>query len=60
MWDSDQAASVKPAGLVRLVRDIRVIEQALGDGAKHVYVNELPGRMKPRISNEMCALQTHA
>ncbi|MCW5951022.1 MAG: N-acetylneuraminate synthase family protein [Propionibacteriaceae bacterium] len=38
---SDQAASVEPAGLTRLVRDIRVIEQALGDGVKQVYPGEL-------------------
>ncbi len=42
MWGSDQAASVEPWGFMRLVRDIRVIEQALGDGAKHVYESELP------------------
>ena len=41
MWGSDQAASVEPTGLVRLVRDIRVIEQALGDGVKQVYPGEL-------------------
>jgi sialic acid synthase SpsE len=41
MWGSDQAASVEPWGLMRLVRDIRVIEQALGDGVKRVYDSEL-------------------
>lgn len=40
MWGSDQAASVEPAGLMRLVRDIRVIEEALGDGVKRVYPSE--------------------
>ncbi|GAB6908839.1 Sialic acid synthase [Desulfosarcina cetonica] len=40
MWGSDQAASVEPPGLMRLVRDIRVIEQALGDGQKKVYDSE--------------------
>ncbi|HMB96326.1 MAG TPA: N-acetylneuraminate synthase family protein, partial [Tepidisphaeraceae bacterium] len=40
MWGSDQAASVEPAGLIRLVRDIRVIESALGDGRKRVYESE--------------------
>lgn len=48
MWGSDQAASVEPAGLMRLVRDIRVIEKALGDGVKQVYESELPGRLKLR------------
>jgi N-acetylneuraminate synthase len=42
MWGSDHAASIEPAGLIRLVRDIRVIEQALGDGRKLVYDSELP------------------
>jgi N-acetylneuraminate synthase len=40
MWGSDQAASVEPWGYMRLVRDIRVIERALGDGAKKVYDSE--------------------
>ncbi len=40
-WGSDQAASVEPQGLIRLVRDIRVIEQALGDGVKMVYESEM-------------------
>jgi N-acetylneuraminate synthase len=42
MWGSDQAASIEPGGLVRLVRDIRVIEAALGDGVKQVYESEKP------------------
>jgi N-acetylneuraminate synthase len=42
MWGSDHAASVEPGGLRRLVRDIRVIERALGDGVKKVYDAELP------------------
>lgn len=41
MWGSDQAASVEPWGLMRLVRDVRVIERALGDGVKRVYDSEL-------------------
>jgi sialic acid synthase SpsE len=40
MWGSDQAASVEPWGLMRLVRDIRTIEAALGDGKKQVYPSE--------------------
>jgi N-acetylneuraminate synthase len=48
MWGSDQAASVEPGGLTRLVRDIRVMEQALGDGIKRVYESELPSRAKLR------------
>ncbi|BFO14786.1 hypothetical protein SHKM778_11740 [Streptomyces sp. KM77-8] len=45
MWGSDQAASVEPQGLTRLVRDIRTIEASLGDGVKKVYDSEL-GPMK--------------
>ena len=45
MWGSDQAAAVEPGGLDRLVRDIRTIEQSLGDGVKRVYPGEL-GPMK--------------
>jgi N-acetylneuraminate synthase len=48
MWGSDQAASVEPLGLDRLVRDIRIIESALGDGVKRVYESELPIRAKLR------------
>jgi N-acetylneuraminate synthase len=48
MWGSDQAASVEPGGFARLVRDIRTIERALGDGRKRVYDSELPIRAKLR------------
>ncbi len=48
MWGSDQAASVEPHGFTRLVRDIRSIEKALGDGVKRVYDSEAPGRQKLR------------
>lgn len=48
MWGSDQAASVEPGGFSRLVRDIRVIEQALGDGVKRVYDSELSALKKLR------------
>jgi N-acetylneuraminate synthase len=41
MWGSDQAASVEIVGLVRLVRDVRTIEEAVGDGVKRVYSSEL-------------------
>jgi N-acetylneuraminate synthase len=48
MWGSDQAASVEPGGFVRLVRDIRTIERALGDGRKRVYDSEISIRNKLR------------
>jgi N-acetylneuraminate synthase len=40
MWGTDQAASIEPPGLIRLVRDIRTVEQALGTGRKEVYQSE--------------------
>jgi N-acetylneuraminate synthase len=51
MWGSDQAASVEPSGAIRLVRDIRVIERALGDGQKRVYDSELKARDRLRKRN---------
>jgi N-acetylneuraminate synthase len=48
MWGSDQAASVEPHGFQRLVRDVRVIEKAMGDGIKQVYESEFPVRDKLR------------
>jgi N-acetylneuraminate synthase len=51
MWGSDQAASVEPPGLMRLIRDVRVIEQAIGDGRKKVYDSERG--MIERLRNEV-------
>ncbi len=48
MWGSDQAASVEPQGLMRLVRDIRNIEASLGDGEKRVTDAEVPIMKKLR------------
>jgi len=48
MWGSDQAASVEPVGIRRLVKDIRVTEVALGDGVKKVYDSELSVMSKLR------------
>jgi N-acetylneuraminate synthase len=48
MWGSDQAASVEPHGISRLVRDVRVIEKALGDGVKRLYQSEVPVMQKLR------------
>jgi len=48
MWGSDQAASVEPVGMAKLVRDIRDIEVALGDGVKRVYDSEMGQRQKLR------------
>lgn len=57
MWGSDQAASVEPGGLTRLVRDIRTIETALGDGVKRVYESELgPMKKLRRVRGELAAV----
>lgn len=48
MWGSDQAASVEPQGVARLVKDIRAIEVAMGDGIKRVYESETPVMRKLR------------
>ena len=42
MWGSDHAASLEPNGITRVVRDIRLIEQSLGDGEKRVFEREYP------------------
>jgi N-acetylneuraminate synthase len=42
MWGSDHAASLEPNGLTRVVRDIRLVEQSMGDGVKRVYEREQP------------------
>jgi len=54
MWGSDHAASVEPQGFQRLVRDIRDVETAAGDGEKRVYESELAPmkRLRVNISDE--------
>jgi N-acetylneuraminate synthase len=48
MWGSDHAASLEPDGLRHLIRDVRVIEQAMGDGVKRVFPGELAPLAKLR------------
>ncbi|MET1051183.1 MAG: N-acetylneuraminate synthase family protein [Mycetocola sp.] len=48
MWGSDHAASLEPHGFDILVRDIRILEQALGDGVKRIYPGELAPLAKLR------------
>lgn len=48
LWGSDQAASVEPPGLQRLVRDVRIISESLGNGIKQVYEGELAAMKKLR------------
>jgi N-acetylneuraminate synthase len=52
MWGSDQAASVEPGGIERLVKYIRVTEKALGDGVKRVYDSEKSSLKKLRRVND--------
>jgi len=42
MWGSDQAASLEPNGMTRLMRDIRLVETAMGDGQKRLLERERP------------------
>ena len=51
MWGSDQAASVEPQGLQRIVRDLRSVESALGDGVKRLLESEIPVMDKLRRIN---------
>ncbi len=48
MYGSDQAASLEPTGLERLVRDIRRIDIILGDGEKKIWPSEIPVMKKLR------------
>lgn len=48
MYGSDQAASLEPSGLVRMVRDVRLIDKVLGDGKKRIWDSELPAMNKLR------------
>ena len=42
MWGSDQKASIEPQEMMQLVKDIRAVESAMGDGIKRVYESEIP------------------
>ena len=48
MYGSDQAASLEPSGLIRLVRDIRELDFIVGDGKKRIWDSELPAQKKLR------------
>ena len=52
LWGSDQAASLEPEGLRRMVRDIREVKKVLGDGVKVVYDSEIPVKNKLRKSKK--------
>jgi N-acetylneuraminate synthase len=53
MWGSDQSASVEPGGLLRLLKDIRSLEQAMGDGKKVVYEEEKKAMERLRFVNTL-------
>ena len=48
MYGSDQAASLEPEGLFRMVRDITNLNKILGDGKKRIWDSELPAKKKLR------------
>ena len=48
MYGSDQSASLEKTGLIRMIRDIRLVESILGDGKKKTWNSELPAQKKLR------------
>jgi len=48
MWGSDHAASLEKRGIENLIRDVKIIQQALGDGIKKIYPEELKKRKQLR------------
>tara|TARA_B100000579_G_C22803086_1_gene840990 strand:- start:270 stop:1109 length:840 start_codon:yes stop_codon:yes gene_type:complete len=48
MWGTDQMCSVEPQGLIKLVRGIKELNDAIGDGIKVVTETEKPIRDKLR------------
>ena len=48
LWGTDQAASLEPIGMQRLVGSINKITIAMGDGEKKVYESEIPIKDKLR------------
>jgi N-acetylneuraminate synthase len=48
MWGSDHLSSVEPQGLIKLVRGVRELEIAHGDGQKRITEGELSSRKKLR------------
>ena len=47
-YGHDQAASLEPAGLKKLVRDIRLLDKILGDNKKKIHKSEIPNMKKLR------------
>jgi N-acetylneuraminate synthase len=49
MYGSDQAASLAPQGLKKLVKEVGKVSEALGDGVKRVIKDEIPIAEKLRL-----------
>ena len=47
-YGHDQAASLEPQGIHRLVRDIRILERIRGNGKKKIWPAEIPNQKKLR------------
>ena len=48
LYGHDQAASLELEGMRRLVRDVRMIDEIMGDGVKRIWKSELPNMKKLR------------
>lgn len=48
MYGSDQSSSIEPEGVFHLVKNIRAIEEAMGDGVKKIFPSEIPIMKKLR------------
>ena len=48
MYGSDQSASLEPNGLIQLVKQVRKISEAMGDGDKKILESEMPIAKKLR------------
>ena len=48
MWGTDQMCSVEPQGLIKLVRGIKELNLAIGDGVKRITPTEIPIKDKLR------------
>lgn len=55
LWGSDQAASLGPNGLIKLVSEIRTVEAALGNGVKTLQQSEVPVMQKLRRVDDSAA-----
>lgn len=53
MWGSDQAASIEPSGMIRLIRDIKSLDPMYGSGTKDIIEKEIPIMKKLRRNNTL-------